>query len=388
MVASKMRYRGFFLGAVVAVAASGAQAGPKYPNFSTSTAAFEPARPIAGDVVRYSFTVTNSGAASGYTRITTGFPFGFPIRFEGDCKQGSYDREFRKFLWHEGAFPAGTHKTCTVHMLTRLGASGTIATVTTEIFTPHLNLDAQSKADATGLPESHENPDVQTSYHSLEARPELESQPNASATRVGPVLVTPAGFVLLGFLALLGAGLAAVKRSARGGKDARTSTVANDPGLAVRAWAGVVIALGLLACLVAVGYGDWRANFRFHETRCTIVDSMIDAARSSRSKSITTYAPVFALRYDVEGRETFSSGFGANSRLTSGSREPSRRIIEYMVIGSEHPCWYDPDDPKVILLDRSLGGAYLFALLPLLGLGLAVFLLKGAMRRNPLRRVR
>lgn len=148
------------------------------------------------------------------------------------------------------------------------------------------------------------------------------------------------------------------------------------------AWSGIVIALGLLACLVAVGYGDWRANFRFHETRCTIVDSMIDTVRSSRSKSITTYAPVFVVRYDVQGRETFSSGFGANSRLASGSRDPSRRIVEDMAIGSEHPCWYDPDDPKVILLDRSLGGAYLFALLPLLGLGLAAFLLKGAMRGN------
>lgn len=198
-----MRYHVFFLGALVAVAASGAQAGSKYPNFSTSTAAFEPARPIAGEVVRYSFTVTNSGAASGYTRITTGFPFGHPIKFEGDCKQGSYDREFRKFLWHEGAFATGTHKTCTVHMLTRLEASGTIAMVTTEIFTPHLNMDAQPKADANGLPETAENPDEPTSYHSLDARPTLASQPNASAMRVGPVLVTPAGFVLLGFLACL-----------------------------------------------------------------------------------------------------------------------------------------------------------------------------------------
>jgi hypothetical protein len=59
-----------------------------------------------------------------------------------------------------------------------------------------------------------------------------------------------------------------------------------------------------------------------------------------------------------------------NSRAGAGS------VFERFPIGSEQSCWYDPHDPKTVVLVRGPGGAYFLALLPLPVLGLGFSMLR------------
>jgi hypothetical protein len=49
-------------------------------------------------------------------------------------------------------------------------------------------------------------------------------------------------------------------------------------------------------------------------------------------------------------------------------------VFDRFAIGTDHPCWYDPQDQKTVVLARGPGGAYVFALMPipvlLVGLGM------------------
>jgi hypothetical protein len=114
---------------------------------------------------------------------------------------------------------------------------------------------------------------------------------------------------------------------------------------------------------------------------CRIFDHEVtsEATRGVRgSKDVPVYASKFAVRYDVAGVETFSSGFGTATRLSFGSPGPSRRALDQFQVGSTHPCWYDPEDVKTVLLARSPGGADLFAVIPRLTLAYALTLLRSA----------
>lgn len=78
------------------------------------------------------------------------------------------------------------------------------------------------------------------------------------------------------------------------------------------------------------------------------------------------------MRYDVAGVETYSSGYTPSSTFNFNTASSARTTFERFVVGSSHPCWYDPRDPRTVLLARGPGGAYLFALFPLPVLALGV----------------
>jgi hypothetical protein len=45
-------------------------------------------------------------------------------------------------------------------------------------------------------------------------------------------------------------------------------------------------------------------------------------------------------------------------------------------IGAQVPCWYDPLNPLDVVMKRGFGGAYVFALLPLLTFAMGVAILR------------
>ncbi len=154
----------WWLGLILAVAMVGPAAAAA-PDFSTSTASHEPAKVIAGDVVRYTVTVINTGGVdsmgSGYARVVTSLPRGYFIRADGDCATHAPDDDDR-IVWHEGLFPAGAIKRCRIDLLTRRDAAGTLAPLVTEIST---------------LP---------SGYLRVETAPELATAPNPNVIRIGP----------------------------------------------------------------------------------------------------------------------------------------------------------------------------------------------------------
>ena len=316
------------------------------PDFTTSSATFEPVPAVSGSVVHYIVTVANTGGDSPYTRIAVALPPGYLIATSDDCTTATPGSG--GIVWHEGSFPGGTRMKCRVAILTRPDAAGTIATLAAEIATPP------------------------SGYLRLEARPTLAAPPNPGTVRLGPIGITPAGLVTLAMLVLAVVGAAGLAIATLG-DGARTR-------LAIGAWAAIVTSVGLLVYFASLARDDLRSHTDYRQASCFIVDSSIRALKSSGKSSGSTYAPEFAVRYDAGGAETYSVASPPATSLDVGWIGSSQKALERMAIGSTQPCWFDPNDVKTVLLDRGPGGAYFFALLPLLMLVLAGWMLRGALR--------
>jgi len=279
-----------------------------------------PAEPRAGDVIRYGIRVLNKGGPAGTSSVTSELPRGYLIDVSEGCASAKVDPVTRHLTWYEGAFEPGETRTCVIRLLSRRTAAGTQPNVATAI--------------------AAFRPDV---YWRFSAETELASIPDPHRVRLGSFFVTRAGLAVLGLVGLFIVGIPVLSLVARS-KPRRQG--------AIRAWAVVVVCLGFLAMFVALGHDDYRAATAFRETRCAIFGQ----------------DETFAVRYSVGGVETFSSGFGTATRLGFGSRGQAGGDVGAFRVGSSHPCWYDPDDVKTVILDRSPGGAYMFAIIPLMTL--------------------
>jgi hypothetical protein len=353
----------FALLAAVAIVTGVSTSASAQPNFSTSRGVVEPAAPRAGDVVRHVFTITNTGGTVGPVFISTSLRRGFLIGTEGDCAGASFDSS-GDLRWHEGAFHNGQTLRCTVIMLTRHNAAGTFANVVTEIRV------------------------IPSGYYRVEARAELGNPPDPNAVRVGPVMMTRAGMIVTGLLALLILGSVTISLLSRIQAEAPLGQQAppRSTGVVLGSWAAVVIAAGFLVYFASLAYEDWRAYSGYRETRCTVFGSEIDSfehrSRSGDRERSESFKPVFAVRYLVDGAETFSTGYTTPSAINFNSRAGAGSVFERFAIGTTHPCWYDPQDPRTVLLVRGPGGAYFFALLPIPVLLIGLSGLAGARRRR------
>jgi Protein of unknown function (DUF3592) len=347
-----------FLAAVVLFTGASAQ-----PNFSTSRGVVEPASPYAGDVVRHVFTIINTGGSAGPAFILTSLRSGFLIGIEGDCAGARVDSS-GDLRWHEGAFHQGETRRCTVIMLTRRSAAGTFANVVTDIRT------------------------IPSGFFRVEARAELNNPPDPHAVRVGPVMMTRAGMVVTGLLTLLvlGALVIGVRSRVQAEAPFGQGATPRPTGILISSWAAIMIASGFLVYFASLAYEDWRIYSDYRETRCTVFGSEIDAFESrSRSRDrerSESFKPVFAVRYQVDGVETFSTGYTTPSAVNFNSRAGAGSVFERFAIGTSHPCWYDPQDPRTVLLVRGPGGAYFFALLPIPVLLIGLSGLRGARRKR------
>ena len=120
-----------------------------------------------------------------------------------------------------------------------------------------------------------------------------------------------------------------------------------------------MIALGFLVYFASLAYEDWRVYNDYRETRCTVFGSEIVSfehrSRSGDRERSESFRPVFALRYMVDGVETFSTGYTTPSAINFNSRAGAGSVFDRFAIGTTHPCWYDPQDPKTVVLVRGPG---------------------------------
>ncbi len=343
MISIKLRWLGLILAAVIAGPAFAAE-----PDFSTSTVIHEPVKVVAGDVVRYTVTVTNTGGDAGYAGVTTALPRGYFIRASGDCATATPD-EGRRLSWQQGRFATGATRQCQVDVLTRRDAAGTSAPFVTEISM------------------------VPSGYHRVEAAPVLATPPHPNIVRTGAVGITRAGLVVIALLGIALVGAVIVMAATRSG--GRT--------IALGAWLAVVISVGFLFIFVGLAHNDLRSYTDYRETSCSIFDSTIRAVQGSGNRSRSnTYAPEFAVRYAALGTEIYASAEPPASAVSFGWIGHSQRELDRFAVGSVQPCWFDPDDVRTVLLTRGPGGAYLFALLPLAALIVFTWVLLASLRPN------
>jgi hypothetical protein len=131
-----------------------------------------------------------------------------------------------------------------------------------------------------------------------------------------------------------------------------------------------MIAIGFWSIFGAMAWRDYKSLTEWPETTCTILGGRLSAQTTTRTGTrpgtdTTNYVPVLGLRYTVDGRETFSSGFDTGSRLGIGGQGGRTEELNAYAVGAGVPCWYDPADPLDVVVQRGFGGAYLFALFPL-----------------------
>ncbi len=210
----------------------------------------------------------------------------------------------------------------------------------------------------------------------------MATAPNPNVIRIGPTGITRAGLVVFAVLGITLAGAAIVTRMASRNGGGRY--------IAVSSWVAVCVSAGFILFFVSLAHTDLRSYTDYREASCQVFDSTIRTIQGSSNRSGTksnTYAPEFAVRYTALGTETYSTAAPPASAVSAGWIGRSQRQLERFAVGTVQPCWYDPDDVRMVLLTRGPGGAYLFALLPLAGLLVFGWVLLGALRSGG-RRVR
>jgi hypothetical protein len=116
-------------------------------------------------------------------------------------------------------------------------------------------------------------------------------------------------------------------------------------GAFVMGGAGVFISCtGVTSIFLVPAYNRHRAAARMVETPCEIVDSRIELRKG--------YIPEMLIRYEVEGTnyETWAYRFEHINGFASQSE--AEQVLRKFVQGEKYPCWYDPLDPKIAVLDR------------------------------------
>lgn len=324
------------------------------PDFSTSTITVEPAAPLEADVVTFTLRLRNSGADdAGWVYVAIEWPLmGFLVDATG-VEGAEIDHAARAITLSQLPLPAGGEHRVTLRVLAPRDSGG----------------------DALSLALRMSHFDSRTDYYDR-ATVTIDTRVADPGIQVGGVRVTRAGVVVFGVLAgglllwLVLRGIASTRprRHTRGGAGVVAARVGPDA-----AAAAITIAVGFWTFFGAMAWRDYQ-SLSWPATTCTILGGRLSAeattATATRTASgaprdTSVYVPVLGLKYMVEGRETFSSGYDTGSRLGIGGRGGSAEELARWHVGAETPCWYAPGDPLDVVVRRGFGGAYVFALLPL-----------------------
>lgn len=133
--------------------------------------------------------------------------------------------------------------------------------------------------------------------------------------------------------------------------------------------------LALLMVLGGMAWRDLQTLTSWKEAQATILDRREDVQAASdewvngrRVKtSRATRTPEFALKYQAGDREVISSGLGAGPSVHVGGKIVGKEELDQWVRGGTIPCWYDPSDPGIVVVQRGFGWKYLL-FVPFLGL--------------------
>jgi hypothetical protein len=312
------------------------------PDFSESSIRIEPATVTEGDVVTIVVTLRNSGSEDApYAEMDFGLPLeALFVEYTG-LEEATLDLA-EKTLTATVNLPAGSDRRFQVRMVVPRDAGG-------HSLVPYLTL--------------------RYSYRQVEFR---DGAPipidTAVSTRglplVGGIRLAPAGLVVLAVAALYPTLWVALPRRRR------------RPGPMVM----IVLATGFLTMFGALAKRDWETLTAWTAAPCTILDKRVrietSASRVGRQRTrqseTRSLRPLLALKYSVDGHDVISSGYETGTRLSIGRGEALASEYAQWQVGATVPCWFNPDEPREVIVRRGFGGAYAFAVIPLAVLGLGV----------------
>jgi uncharacterized repeat protein (TIGR01451 family) len=316
------------------------------PNFETSTITASRSTVHPLETIDYTVTVRNTGDSTpSYLRIANAVPTS--AMFVSASPDWKFIEADRELSWM-GTLPPGASKVLNLSLVTRPESSGLMLANRTAIH-------------------------YDGSYWAVDHDLEIDTPPATDGMKLGSGLrITNAGLAVFGYI-----GLAIVVSIV-----IVMTTRRKSGSLTAGLWL-IFLSLGFLLIFAHVAWRDSRMKSRFVETRCTIVDSMAryqesqTAGTTGNRKRTGTWSPFFAVRYPTPAGETVSIGYASESQVRVGTnRTPTEAALAALPRGGSAPCWYDPEEPKRVVLTRALGGAYGFAVIPLGTLVLGVWLLR------------
>lgn len=100
---------------------------------------------------------------------------------------------------------------------------------------------------------------------------------------------------------------------------------------------------------------------------------------TSRDDDGSVFRPEISFEYEYQGR-TYRSSTWSTGYASSSYQGGAQSVVSRYPVGSEHPCFVNPDDPKQAVLDRSFQKSNLFGLFMLIFLAIGGGILWAAVR--------
>lgn len=127
-------------------------------------------------------------------------------------------------------------------------------------------------------------------------------------------------------------------------KNASSREATGQPGcllFSVFFFAGCVAFAYLVGGII---WPEWQVNHSYIAHTCIVLDKRV-------GESDDTYRPEIHIRYTVQNKEFRIWTYDASGIYSSG-HAGKQAIIDQFIVGGEHPCWYDPDNPSKAVLVR------------------------------------
>jgi uncharacterized repeat protein (TIGR01451 family) len=302
------------------------------PDFSRSTITVDPSRPLEGDVVRFQVTLRNTGDAESVApQLKVTLPHEGLFVDLAALDGARVDLESRT-IETSVPLPAGADRSFAFRVVTPREAGG-------RVLSPQVSLqDLYAGASYLGS--------VTT---------EVGTRPATGGLVLGSHRITPAGLVSLGFLVpilvlwVVGRVRRVPSTDRRGRPIPRVLARGTGPIPGVIA---ILVALGFWTLFGSMAWRDWR-SLSWPEAACTVLDQWVRTEK------------LLALRYQAGGVEAISTGLDTGSRLEMGGGANAWPELSRWPVGATVPCWFDPANPRDVVVVPGFGGAYVFALLPL-----------------------
>jgi hypothetical protein len=328
------------------------------PDFSRSRISISPSALVEGDVVTFTVEVVNSGDQDApFADVVFELPLeAMFVSVDGfeDVRVNAHE----KVLGGTMALAAGATRPFRVRMVIPRDASGHILTADLSVRYLHQGVEFYA----------HETYEIATRVAE-------------SGVLVGPVRVSMAGLVVLGFIAAFPVLWLTLRLLLPPGRVYNESGVMRGRasrlvGPATAAFA-ILLPLAFWIVFGTMAVRDWQ-SYSWPRTSCLITDSRLreeqntssstvasGGLRRTRTTTTRSFQPLLALRYDADGKELISTGFDTGSFLRVGGRARAESDLTSWPIEATVPCWYNPTDQHDVVVRNGFGGAYLFALFPL-----------------------
>ena len=199
----------------------------------------------------------------------------------------------------------------------------------------------------------------------------ITSAPSTAGVVIGGLRFHPAAGWLLGWMVCCGVMFVWIGNRLRRVREHSKSNMAPADVRRMSAFGIVALVMCPLAFLMALGGMAWRdlqTLTSWKESQATILDRRenVEVSKTEwhkdgrRKPSGVTRTPEFALKYQAVDHEVISSGFVTGPSIHVGLQILGKPEFDEWVPGKTIPCWYDPSDPGIVVVQRGFGGKYIF----------------------------